>query len=331
MGQNYGALMSNKSSGLVVKSNALINAMVDLSLQGNRFLAFAIALLDRETEIEKDKLITLEIPVLDFSKAFDLDQKSAYREIENLAGQLQRKIVQIEDDDKRIKIGLITSQKYADKEGKVWLSFHPELVPHLLGLKEKFTKYRIKDVYQFGSVHSWRLYELLRQYKEIGKREIDIDELKRKMGLTGLYKEIWNFRDKVINPATKEISATSDIIVDYSQNKRGRRVVGFTFIVRENESVKTKQDKIRLSLNKLDKGPCLAPELARVLREEYRVSPKQAKQLADLGSGEEQRVTALLPTLRERWEKLKDKKTNLGGYVFKALRDELLRKNMFQG
>ena len=43
-----------KESSLVVKSNALVNAMFDLSLQGNRFLAFA-----GERVTVKDGVVTI--------------------------------------------------------------------------------------------------------------------------------------------------------------------------------------------------------------------------------------------------------------------------------
>ena len=69
----------------MVKSNALISAMVDLSLMGNRFLAFAITLLPRDLDPLSGKPVELEVPVLEFATAFELDPKNAYREIEALA------------------------------------------------------------------------------------------------------------------------------------------------------------------------------------------------------------------------------------------------------
>jgi plasmid replication initiation protein len=327
--------MENKNSHgqLVVKSNALVNAMFDLSLQGNRFLAFAISLLDRAQTVEIGKHVELEIPVLEFAETFDIASNNAYKEIEKLADQFQRKIITLQPDQtldgRRVKVGLISKQKYHDGEGRVWIRFDEDLVPHLLGLKAQFTQYRIKDVYQFKSSHSWRLYELLKQYKQIGKRELEIDELKRKMYIDEKYSFIGNLKQRVVDPAVKEINETSDIIVDYSQKKRGRKIVSFIFIIRDNESTKTKQEKIRESLDKLDKGPCLSPLLEDTLTKDYSVSAKQAKKLANIGNRDEQRVLNLLPKLRQRWEKIEGKKVNLGGYVFEALKKELLFKNSF--
>lgn len=328
--------MNTENTALVVKSNALVNAMFDLSLQGNRFLAFAISLLDRHREPEIGKPVELEIPVLEFATMFEMDPKNAYREIEALADQFQRKIITLQPDQtldgSRVKVGLISKQKYHDGEGRVWLRFDEDLVPHLLGLKAQFTQYRIKDVYQFSRASSWRVYELLKQYKEIGKREFEIEEFKRKVGISDKYKVIGNLKQRIIDPAVAEINSTSDIKVQYDQKKRGRRVTGFLFLIRDNPSTKTPQEKVRAVAEKLDTGIDKAPDMAALLRNEYRVSAKQARQLANLAASQHatQRLTDMLPNIKARYEKLpsEKRKTSLGGYVFKALHSELMPKQL---
>ncbi len=329
-----GRMNSPKETALVVKSNALINATFDLSLQGNRFLAFAISLLDRTQELEIGKPVELEIPVMEFAKAFDVDPKNAYREIEALADQFQRKIITLQPDQtldgSRVKVGLISKQKYHDGEGRVWIRFDEDLVPHLLGLKEQFTQYRIKDVYQFSKASSWRVYELLKQFKNLGQREIEVEEFKRKVGVPDLYPRIGDLKKRVIDPAIVEINGTSDLMIQYAQKKRGRRVVGFLFLIRDNESTKTPQERIRAVAKKLDTGADSASDLAKLLREEYRVSSAQARQIANIAAstGREHEIINKLPRIRDRFDKLpkESRKTSLGGYVFKALKDELTPK-----
>ncbi len=321
----------NAEKQIVVKSNALINAMCDLSLQGNRFLAFAISLLDR-TKSEIGKAVELEIPVLNFAKAFGLDVKSSYREIEALADQFQRKIITLYPEQslsgRRVKVGIITKQEYLDNEGRVFIRFDEDIVPHLLDLKEQFTEYRIKDVYQFSKVSSWRLYELLKQYKKIGKREIELDELKMKLGVSGKYNLINNLKQWIIKPAILEINETSDIEVQYDQKKRGRKIVGFVFYIIDNDKTKTEREKIRKKLSVLDNGEDKDPEFSALLRKEYKVSPKQAKELSNLVTYHQKtdKIKSLLPKIKKRYEALENKKTSLGGYVFKALHNELLPK-----
>ncbi len=318
-------------SSLVTKSNALINATFDLSLRANRFLAFAISLLDRHQAVSAGQSVEIEIPVLEFARAFEVEASgNIYRELEALADQLQRKIITLQPHQtlrgSRAKFGIVKRADYFDGEGRILLEFDKDLVPHLLGLKEQFTSYRLKDVYRFGSVHAWRLYELLRQYKALGKREFDVDELKAKIGLAGLYERVGNLKVRVIDPAMREINETSDIMCEYEQRKRGRKVTGFLFLIRDNQRTKSPREQIRAIAQKLDDGADKAPDLAKLLREEYRVSAVQARQLAKLAVNHESYVRARLPKLRDRYDKLIDKKVTLGGYVFKALKDELTSK-----
>lgn len=317
-------------SSLVTKSNALINATFDLSLRANRFLAFAISLLDRHEEISPGQSVELEIPVLEFARMFEIEASgSTYREIEALADQLQRKIITLHPHQtlkgSRAKFGIVKRADYFDGEGRISLEFDKDLVPHLMGLKEQFTSYRLKDVYRFGSVHTWRLYELLRQYKGLGKREFDVDELKGKIGLAGLYDRVGNLKARVIDPAIREINETSDIMCEYEQGKRGRRITGFLFIIRDNPSTKTPREKIRAIAENLD-ADSTPGELERTLITEFKVSQKQARQLAKLATGNEKKILAKLPRIRARYDKLKEKKTSLGGYVFRAIKDELSTK-----
>lgn len=315
---------------LVTKSNALINATFDLSLRANRFLAFAISLLDQREEIPPGQSIEIEIPVLEFTRMFEIEASgSTYREIEALADQLQRKIITLQPHQtlkgSRAKFGIVKRADYFDGEGRISLEFDKDLVPHLLGLKEQFTSYRLKDVYRFGSVHTWRLYELLRQYKGIGKREFDVDELKAKIGLAGLYDRVGNLKVRVIDPSIREINETSDIMCEYEQKKRGRRITGFLFIIRDNPSTKTPREKIRAIAERRDTDNT-SSELERILVDEYRVSQKQARQLARLAGANEKKILAKLPRIRARYDKLTSKRASLGGYIFKALKDELSTK-----
>jgi plasmid replication initiation protein len=325
--------MSTREKSLVVKSNALVNAMLDLTLQGNRFLAFAISLIDR-TQVVEGKPVELDIPVLEFAETFQIAPNYAYGEIEALADQFQRKIITLQPhetlDGSRVKVGLVSKQKYLDSEGRVLLRFDEDLVPHLLGLQGEYTKYRIQDVYQFSRASSWRVYELLRQFKEIGKREIELEDLRWKLGLADKYERPIDLKKWIIEPAIEEINTTSDLLVQYEQKKRGRRITALIFHIRDNPNTKTPQEKVRAVAEKLNTGADNDPDFSRLLREEYRVSPRQARELCKLATMHDavERLTRLLPKIKSRYEKIprESRKTSLGGYIFRSLHSELMPK-----
>lgn len=312
---------------IVVKSNAMVNALGSLSLQQTRFVAWLASSLPHGG-IAPDKPFDLEIDVSAFSAAFDIDGRLAYTEVRKISRVLQQKIIHIPLGTDVVEVGILTKARYRAGEGRVWIRLDEDLLPHILGLREQFTKYRIRDVYQFSSAHTWRVYELLRQYKDIGRRELEVDELKQKLGVLGRYSVLADLRKRVIDPAVDEINSTSDIFVQYDQKKRGRRIVAFLFMIFDNSGTKTPIQQVREAATRLDSGMSYDPELARVLREDYGVSDNQARQLANLARHDRLRVLDMLPRLRERYNALVSKKTSLGGYVFRALRSELSQLNL---
>jgi len=313
---------SNTSrTSLVVKSNALINAMFDMGLQEMRFLAFAASQLSRNLVPEKGKPVDLEIDVAALATAFEMDQKSAYRETKALADRLMKKIIEFESDGRQIGVGLLSKREYHIGEGRLWLRFDEDLVPHLLGLKENFTKYRIKDVYQFKSANTWRIYELLKQHKDVGKREFDLDEFKFKLGISKSYDRISNLKQRIINPAIEEINGVSDILVAMDQTKRGRRVSKLIFHILPNKHTMTHREKVRDKVEQtFPPQPPKNPDFARRLREEFQVSQKQADQLARLWEGRENQAEKFLVRIKRDYEAGKVK--SLGGLTFKILKEE---------
>ena len=329
--------MSEHHKLLVVKSNALVEAMSDMGLQEMRFLAFAASQLPHDLVPEKGQPYDMEIDVQSFAATFEITEKNAYRELKKLADRLIQKIVEFDDDEGyEVAVGLLSKRKYHHGEGRLWFRFDEDLLPHLIGLTERFTQYRIKDVYQFSRASTFRLYELLKEFKNLGKREIAIDDLRWKLGLTDKYPRVTSLKDWVIEPAVKEINATSDIKVQYEQRKRGRRVVSLIFHMIDNDDTKTHSEKIRELFEKeLDQGEDLAPEIAKLLREEYRMNAKQARQIANGYSQRKSEIIKKLPILKKRWEKLPAKnprtgrpRTSLGGYIFSALKSDMLQGSL---
>jgi plasmid replication initiation protein len=264
----------------------------------------------------------MTVDVSDFAESFDIDLKNAYREVESLATQLQKKIIQFRQaDGTRVKVGIITKQKYHDGEGRASIRFDEDLLPHIIALREKFTKYKIKDVYQFTSAYTWRLYELLAQNKDIKKREFDLDEFKWKVGVAEKYDAIGDLKKRVIDSSVDEINEYSDIKVQYDQVKRGRRVTGFVFYITENQDTKTHREKVRDQVERaFPPQPPKNPDFARRLREEFRVSAKQADLLARMWEGRENQAEKFLARIRRDYEAGSVK--SLGGLTFKILKDE---------
>jgi plasmid replication initiation protein len=138
----------------------------------------------------------------------------------------------------------IYRKKYNDDEGSITLYFTDEILPFLSELKGNFTKYKLQYVSKFSSVHSIRIYELLVQWLSKGTREIEVDALKKMLGIEGKYTRSSNFIEKVIKPSLSDINTHSNLNASFGVRKTGKRVshIQFEFSIK-NETKKIKEDK----------------------------------------------------------------------------------------
>jgi plasmid replication initiation protein len=92
-------------------------------------------------------------------------------------------------------------------------------------------------------IYAIRLYELLMQWKTTGKREIEIDWLKKQFEIEDKYAAIKDLKKRIIDPAVKDINEHSNFNVVWEQRKTGRRVTHLTFTFAEKQPLKPKKAK----------------------------------------------------------------------------------------
>jgi len=137
------------------------------------------------------------------------------------------------------------------------------------------THYALADVMQLAGAHAYRLYELLIQYLEIGKREIAVEDLRRWLDLGEKYNALYDLKKRVIDPAVSQINDRTPLQVSYVQKKSGRTITHLTFSFYKktpgNELPEAKKKKyVAADLHKNSKlakpGETLEVALARLNR-----------------------------------------------------------------
>ena len=237
----------NEKQLTVYKSNRVIEAGYKLSLNEQRVILACIAQVDSAKQL----LTTdeFELSAKDFSKLFDISENRAYSELQSIAKTLYQRSVTIDNPDpkrpklKKLETRWISSIGYIPEEGKIILCFAQKMLPYLSELKGQFTKYDLKHIGNMTSIYAIRLYELLMQWKTVGKREIEVDWLKKQFEIEDQYQEMADLKKRVIEPAIKDINVHSNYQVSWTQRKTGRRVTHFTFEFSEKKTEKTKTKK----------------------------------------------------------------------------------------
>ncbi|MGP5338988.1 replication initiation protein RepM [Psychrobacter maritimus] len=239
---------------LVTKDNSLIGASYSLGVVEQRLIFLAIIeAREQKTLIEAGGL--LRIYAQSYAKQFDVEKHTSYeamkRAVEGLyeAGFAYSKI-----DERSGKIGHYKSRwvdkiGYIDDLGCVELVFASDVIPLITRLEARYTEYELKQVVGLQSEYAIRLYELIIQWRSVGKTNpISLTELREKLGLVDEYKRIEAFKRRVLDLAVKQINEHTDINVAYEQHKNGRVITGFTF------RFKVKKDKKKIVAEVADDG-----------------------------------------------------------------------------
>ena len=97
--------------------------------------------------------------------------------------KLMKTVLELETDNGEGKewINLMSTAKYSS--GDLYIKFNPAMKPYLLGLKEKFTQFKLMDAMKFKSTYTLRLFLLLKQYDSTGWRHMKVDEIREQKDL----------------------------------------------------------------------------------------------------------------------------------------------------
>lgn len=214
---------------LIVQSNALVEACYKLSLQEARIILFLASRIEPDDSDFKD----YEIPVKELAEIAQIDSSSLYSTMIGVTDTLLKKVFKVKKEDgKTEQFAWLCAAIHNPRSGSITLRFDKELKPYLLKLKKNFTSFSLSVAIKFKNIFSFRIYELLKQYESIGKREISIDDLRWMLDLDdNTYPLYGNFKQRVIKPIQKELKEKSDIYFDFDEIKRGRSINAIRFII----------------------------------------------------------------------------------------------------
>jgi plasmid replication initiation protein len=264
-------MKKNESHQLTVrKANRLVEASYKLTLQEQRIILLLASMINSTDEA----FHVYRIAIKEFIELTQVKGKSKYEEIKQITKKLRERTLIIQTDNSELQIGWLSSSEYFTGAGYVELCFDPKLKPFLLRIKDNFTPYLLKNVITLKSAYSIRLYELLKQYQKIGERRFELDKLKNILGIKpDEYKLYANFKQKILNPAKKELKEKTDLSFSFKEKKQARKVAEIYFFIKttqEKEQQQQPPDDINIELYiRLQDYFCLSPALSRQLLTEY--------------------------------------------------------------
>jgi len=231
-------------SNLVVKTHHLNTVLQNLKLAEIRIVQLAVVDA-RETGKGLTAETPLRIDALRYAEVFDTTRQNGYLMMKEAEDTLfNRRFSYIDDEGKLVKSRWLSQVRYLDDEGAIEVVFTPAVVQGITridGAEEFFTKYLLEQTATMTSNYSVRLYELLVQWKQAKKTPmLELQEFRGQLGVEDdEYKAMSNFKIRVLDLAVDEINEKSDLNINYTQKKKGRKIIGFTFTVHEKPKAKT--------------------------------------------------------------------------------------------
>lgn len=215
----------NLKNELIVKANSLIEARYELNLMEQKIILYAVSKIDTSS----DNFNKVEIEVKKVTELIDSTIKR-YTEFREIANKLMDRQVYLADKP-NLDVRWLASSEYIGN-GIIELEFSEKLVPYLLQLKARFTRYQLKNILYMEYKYSIRMYELLKQYEKLGKRRFDLIKLKSMLSLEeDQYSRIFDFERFVLKPSMDEINKLTDINISYTRIKKGRKIIGIEYFI----------------------------------------------------------------------------------------------------
>lgn len=229
--------MTKTEKELLVQGNYLVEHRSMMTRDENRLFMSLVATVQKD-----DDTLEYEISVKDFVRTWETaNDKYGYEAVKRAAEGLRSKGLTLEEklpDGKRRfqTMGFLSYAEYVEGSGKLKVGIDAHFKPHLINIKNRFTKYRLRDVVDLdasgASVTTMRIYELCCEWIFTGGHSFGIDELKDKLelytkkGREKVYKYPRNvdFRKYIIDPAMDAINHFTDLSVGYVLEGRGEKM-----------------------------------------------------------------------------------------------------------
>ncbi len=219
-------------------SNDLTTAAHNLTLGEKRIIMSCVAQLD-SVRLDSGRY-KIKVSAMEFAETFKIDPKTAYEQLKGVASKLYersiKRIIETLKGKKITKHRWVSSVTYHEGEGWLELGFSHEATPYLMALRGNHTSYKLEQASALRSVYSWRLLEMLMQFKKTGLLRLSVEEFCHAMEVPKTYeKNFKDLRNRVIEPAIKELQGKDNWIIQWEGKKKGgRKITGLEFRFKRN-------------------------------------------------------------------------------------------------
>lgn len=245
-------------------------------------------------KLQREHILTAK----EFSELFNTDVDNCYRILHNSCKKLMKTSIIIEkiELNETWEINVCSTAKYNKNEGRITIQFTDSIMPYLAQARRRFMLYNLKEIANFGSLYTTRLYELIQEFQETGWLLKSVDQLREIFAVGDKFKTYNNFKRKTFNHACGEINSNYAMGLRFEEIKKGQKVVAVKFFFKKTKIHKVTHQHTGVSKNVYEKPEFLNKQKKnrtkktvsdlenQIPPENLKESPKGSKLMKDLMS-----------------------------------------------
>ena len=181
--------------------------------------------------LQREHLLTAK----EFNEVFNTDLSNTYKLIRKACKKLMKTSITLEkiELNEIWEINICSTAKYNNNEGRITVKFTDDIMPYLAQVRERFVLYNLKEIANFGSLYTTRLYELLQEFKETGWMLKSVEQLREVFAVGDKFKAYKDFKQRTFAHACQEINDNYDMGLRFEELKEGRKVVAVKFFFKQ--------------------------------------------------------------------------------------------------
>jgi plasmid replication initiation protein len=231
-----------KNKKLIYKDNRLIqDAAFNLSLSEHRIILLCLAKCNSWEKILDNHEFVISVD--DLHHELGISKSSAYQDLTVAVNKLWDSYIQLDTNNPESKMRWLSAKVHRTAKGEISLYFTSQILPFISELKNRFTRYDLKNVAKFKSAYSFRFYELMMSWHGKNQITVTVYWIREVFELGDKYPAIADLKKNVLLPALNDINNTSNLTVTFDQVKKGNVITHFIFkySVKDFENVALKK------------------------------------------------------------------------------------------
>ena len=202
-------------------------------------------------QLQREHMLTAR----EFSEVFNTDIDNSYKSLHKSCKKLMKTSILLEkiELNEIWEINVCSTAKYNKKEGRITVEFTDRIMPYLSQVRQKFVLYNLKEIANFGSLYTTRLYELIQEFKDTGYMIKSVVQLREAFAVGNDFKKYNDLKKRTFEHACQEINDNYKLNLGFEEIKEGRKVIAVKFVFKKTRIHKIIDQKTGVERNFYEK------------------------------------------------------------------------------